>query len=501
MKLLPVVFESPARARAPVRRPVVGLLCAAAALALAGCAVGPDYHRPLVSVPATYSELPGWTRASPDADGPKGDWWTAFHDPLLNELEPLVAVSNQTIRQDYYNYQQALALVKEAQSGLFPTISATSSATRQRTTAATANRGTAIGNSGALEGAVSWSPDLWGEVRRTVEERKASAQASAATLANASLSEQVTLATTVVDLRVTDANIDLLTATVKAYEDYLRVIADQDKAGTIPPSDLVTAQTQLESARSSLIALGVSRAKYVHAIAVLVGRNPEALDIPHDAALPALPDVPAGVPSTLLQRRPDIAVAERQMASENAAIGVAIAAYYPTISLSAVAGFSASPLAGLLNISNYVWSLGASASETLFDGGERSGEVAAAKAAYDAAVANYRGTVLGALQNVEDDLASVRVLADQATVLERAVADAKRGADIAFDEYRAGTVDYTTVATAQATLLGLQQTALSVRQNRLVATATLFGDLGGGWSDTRIADVQQPARRQPRTPG
>jgi NodT family efflux transporter outer membrane factor (OMF) lipoprotein len=471
-------------------------LCAAAALALAGCAVGPDYHRPAVATPATYRELPGWTQARPDADGPKGDWWTAFHDPLLDELEPLVTVSNQTVRQDYYNYQQALALVREARSGLFPTVSATSSATRQRANSA----GTPlVANSGALEGTVSWSPDLWGQVRRTVEERKASAQASAATYANAALSEQVTLATTVIDLRVTDANIDLLDATVKADEAYLRVIADQDKAGTIPPSDLVTAQTQLESAQSSLIALGVSRAKYVHAIAVLVGRNPEALDVPHDATLPALPDVPVGVPSTLLQRRPDVAVAERQMASENAAIGVAISAYYPTISLSAAAGFSASPLAGLLNVAHYVWSLGASASQTLFDGGERSGEVAAAKAAYDAAVANYRGTVLGALQNVEDDLASVRVLADQAAVLERAVADAKRGADIAFNEYQAGTVDYTTVATAQTTLLGLQENALTVQQQRLVATATLFGDLGGGWSDAQL-DVERGKRTGP-TPG
>lgn len=494
MKLLLAVSEFAARARAPVARMLGGLSCAAAALALAGCAVGPDYHRPVASIPATYSELPGWTRAAPDADGPKGDWWTAFHDPLLDQLEPLVAVSNQSVRQDYYNYQQALALVREARSGLFPAISATTSATRQRSAGSSATGGAAISNSGALEGAVSWSPDLWGQVRRTVEERNASAQSSAATLANATLSEQVTLATTLIDLRVTDANLDLLAATVKADEEYLRVIADQDRAGTIAPSDLVTAQTQLESARASLVALGVSRAKYVHAIAVLVGRNPEDLDIPHDATLPSLPDVPVGVPSTLLQRRPDIAVAERQMAAENAAIGVAVAAYYPTVSLSAAIGFSASPIAGLLHVANYVWSLGASASETLFDGGERSGEVAAAKAAYDAAVANYRGTVLGALQNVEDDLASVRVLADQAAVLEHAVANAKHGADIAFNEYQAGTVDYTTVATAQTTLLGLQENALTVQQERLVATATLFGDLGGGWSDAQL-DVQQSKRQ------
>jgi NodT family efflux transporter outer membrane factor (OMF) lipoprotein len=483
MKRLPVPATPRARA--------VATAAVAAALALSGCAVGPDYHAPSVATPAAYRELPGWTQAAPDADGPKGDWWTAFHDPLLDELEPLVAVSNQTVRQDYYNYQEALALVREARAGLFPTLSATGSGTRQRASAAGL---TSISNSGALEGNVSWSPDLWGEVRRTIEERRASAQSSAATYANATLSEQVTLATTVIDLRVTDANIDLLQATVKAYEDYLRVIADQDRAGTIPPSDLVTAQTQLDSARANLIALDESRAKYVHAIAVLVGRNPEDLTVAHDATLPVLPDVPVGMPSTLLQRRPDIAAAERQMASANAAIGVAIAAYYPTISLSAAAGFSASPLAGLLHVANYVWSLGGSASETLFDGGLRSGEVAAARATYDAAVASYRGTVLAALQNVEDDLASVRVLAAQSDALTRAVTNATRGVEIAFNEYQAGTVDYTTVATAQTTLLNLQQSALSVQQQRLVATATLFGDLGGGWNAARIDDVTPPAR-------
>jgi NodT family efflux transporter outer membrane factor (OMF) lipoprotein len=473
MKRLPVIAHRP-------------LQVVALALALGGCAVGPDYHRPPVATPAAYRELPGWTQAAPDADGPKGDWWTAFHDPLLDELEPLVAVSNQTVRQDYYNYQQALALVREARAGLFPTLSVTGSGTRQRSAAAGV---TSIGNSGALEGNVSWSIDLWGEVRRTIEERRASAQSSAATYANATLSEQVTLATTVIDLRVTDANIDLLDATVKAYEDYLRVVADQDRAGTVPPSNLVTAQTQLDSARASLVALDESRAKYVHAIAVLVGRNPEDLTVAHDGTLPALPDVPVGVPSTLLQRRPDIAAAERQMASANAAIGVAIAAYYPSISLSAAAGFSASPLTGLLHVANYVWSLGGSATETLFDGGLRSGEVAAAKATYDAAVASYRGTVLAALQNVEDDLASVRVLAAQADALTRAVAEAKRGVEIAFNEYQAGTVDYTTVATAQTTLLNLQQSALNVQQSRLVATATLFGDLGGGWDAARVDNV------------
>ena len=468
-------------------------LAAIVALLVSGCMVGPDYHRPPVPVPATYQEAPpGWTQAEPAAEGPKGDWWTGFNDPLLDQLEPMVSVSNQTVRQSYANYQQALAEVRVARSALFPTLSATGSVTRQRsaTSSASANAGfgnfQSVNNSGSLEGNVSWAPDLWGQVRRNIEENAATAQASEATLANATLSEQTALATAVISLRISDANIDLLQHTVDAYQGYLRVVADQDTAGTVPPSNLITARTQLENAQASLIALGVARAQYAHAIAVLVGKNPEDLSIPHSTALPTLPTIPAGVPSTLLQRRPDIATAERQMAAANAAIGVAVAAYYPNVSLSALDGFTQTPLNGLLHIANHVWSLGANASETLFDGGERSAEVAAAKAAYEAAVANYRGTVLNAFENLENDLAGLRILAQQAEALDTAVRDATHGTEIAFNEYQAGTVDYTTVATAQTTQLADQQTALTVQQQRLLDTVSLIGDLGGGWSSSAL---------------
>jgi NodT family efflux transporter outer membrane factor (OMF) lipoprotein len=435
-------------------------------------------------VPAAYKELPGWEVASPTAaDAPKGNWWAGFHDPLLDRLEPMVSVSNQTVRQSYANYQEALAEVQVAHSALFPTIGVSGSATRQRSASSnfgnssTGSRG--VVNSGSLEGNVSWAPDLWGKVRRTIEENKATAEASQATLANATLSEQTALATAVIDLRVADANIDLLQKTVDAYKEFLRVVANQGSAGVTPPSDVIAARTQLENAQSNLIALGVARAKDAHAIAVLVGKNPEELDLPHDATIPTLPSIPMGVPSTLLQRRPDIAVAERQMAAQNAAIGVAIAAYYPDLSLTGADGFSQSPLAGLLHVANHVWSLGANVSETVFDGGARHGQVAAAKAAYEAAVANYRGTVLSAFQNVEDDLSGLRILAQQAEVLDAAVSDAKRGSEIAFNEYQAGTVDYTTAATAQTTYLNTQQSALSVRQQRLLDAVSLIGDLGG----------------------
>ncbi|WP_207005053.1 efflux transporter outer membrane subunit [Trinickia mobilis] len=484
-------------------KPLSKPLAAAVALLLGGCMVGPNYHRPQVAVPAHYQELEGWTEAEPDAAaGPKGDWWTGFHDPLLDELEPLVLVSNQTVRLDYANYQQALAEVRVARSALFPAIGVTGSVTRARSPTGNLSSASSsrlsnfqpVNNSGSLEGDVSWAPDLWGLVRRQIEQSAATAQASEATLANATLSEQIALATAVIDLRITDANIDLLQHTVDAYTGYLRVVADQDKAGTVPPSDLITARTQLENAQASLIALGVARAQNAHAIAVLVGKNPEDLTIPHSTALPTQPAIPAGVPSTLLERRPDIAVAERQMAAANASIGVAVAAYYPAVSLSALDGFTQSPLNGLLHISNYVWSLGGSATETLFDGGERSAEVAAAKAAYDATVANYRGTVLTAFENVENDLAGLRILSQQADVLAAAVRDAKRGTEIALNEYQAGTVDYTTVAVAQTTQLNDEQSALNVRQQRLLDAASLIGDLGGGWSSAAMHDPRQQSQ-------
>jgi NodT family efflux transporter outer membrane factor (OMF) lipoprotein len=459
-------------------RGVAAAAAVSGALLLGGCLVGPNYHRPAVPIPAQYKELPdGWTVAAPAADAPKGAWWTVFKDPLLDELEPQVSVSNQTVRQDYANYQEALAEVAVARSALFPTLGITGSATRGRASAASG-----VVNSGSLEGSVSWAPDLWGAVRRAIEENKAAAEASAATLASATLSEQTALASAVLDLRVTDADIDLLQKTVNEYTEYLRVVGNQGSAGTAAPSAVITARTQLENTQASLIALGVARAQYAHSIAVLVGKNPEDLQIPHSPSLPTLPVIPAGVPSTLLQRRPDIAVAERQMTEENAAIGVAEAAFYPSVSLTAAAGFSQSPLMGLLHSANRIWSLGADATETLFSGGQTVAEVRAAKAAYDASVANYRATVLTAFQNVEDDLAGLRILGQEAVVLDSAVKDATRGAEIAFNEYRAGIVDYTTAATAQTTELSSEQSALNVTQQRLLDTVSLIGDLGGDWS-------------------
>jgi NodT family efflux transporter outer membrane factor (OMF) lipoprotein len=470
-------------------------------LLLAGCLVGPNYNRPPPAAePAPrYRELPGWVPAAPADAAPKGNWWTDFHDPLLDRLEPAVRISNQTVLADYQNYQEALALVREADAALFPTIGATGSVTRGRTNvnATSSVAGANVTPSsytiteGVVEGTLSWDLDIWGRVRRTIEENQANAQASEATLANATLSEQVTLATTMINLRATDVDIDLLTKTVLEYTEYFRVVSNAVKAGysLYPPSDEFIARVQLENAQASLIALGVARAQYAHAIAVLVGKNPEDLDIPHSTGLPAMPEIPVGVPSILLQRRPDIAAAERTMAAQNAAIGVAVAAYYPDISLSAAYGFAQGPLGSLFSAANTVWSIGATGTETIFDFGARRAEVAAARAAYESAVATYRATVLSAFQGVEDNLAGLRILAQQTEALEAAVRDAKRAAQIALNEYLAGIVDYTTVATAQTTALADEQTLLAVQQNQLVDAATLIGDLGGGWSGAQLNNV------------
>jgi NodT family efflux transporter outer membrane factor (OMF) lipoprotein len=480
------------------RNPKLWLMLAMGAV-LGGCKVGPNYHRPDVPVAPQYKEVPGWTAATPEDKAPKGDWWTDFNDDLLNQLEPMVAVSNQTVRQSYANYQQALAEVKVADAQLFPTIGVTGAVTRSRDsstiTSTTLGTGTnttgrtySIINSGSLEATASWTPDIWGAVRRLIEQNKATAQADEATLANATLSEQALLASTLIELRMADAGIDLQQKTVDAYKKSFDITEQQGSAGitATPPSAVITARVAWETAEANLIGLGVARAQYAHAIAVLVGKNPEDLDIPHSTTAPTLPTMPVGVPSTLLQRRPDISSAERTMAAQNAAIGIAVAAYYPTIPLTGSIGFSQAPLAGLLHTSNEVWSVGASATETVFDFGERHAEVTAAKAVYAAAVANYRLTVLNAFADVENDLSGLRILGDQAKSLDVAVNDSIRGTNIALAEFEAGTVDYTTVALAQENQLADQQTQLTVQQSRLLAAVSLVSDLGGGWSADQL---------------
>ena len=477
------------------------LLCSA-------CMVGPDYQKPDAPIPIAYKELQGWTIAQPQDAIDRGDWWSIYHDPQLDALEQQVNVSNQTIKQFEAQFRNAVALVQEAQANLFPVVGLNSSVTRSSgfSGSGTSSSGAVSGTStfsfngrsaGAprtqysVQGSITWDLDVWGRVRRQVESQLAGAQLSAADLANARLSAQATLATDYFNLRAEDSLQELLLETVTYYERALAIVQNQHAAGFVSSSDVVTAQAQLEGARAQLVGVGVQRALFEHAIAVLTGHPPVDLSLPMGALASYVPVVPPGLPSTLLQRRPDIAAAERQMQEENALIGVQIAAFYPDISLSTLGSFVGSPLSELFTVANRTWSLGAAASETLFSGGARSAAVAAARATYDQSVANYRQVVLTALQGVEDQLSSLRILEQQKRAEDIAVAAAQRAVDVIFNQYRAGTVAYTSVITEQQILLGDQQAQLAVQQSRLVASVALVEALGGGWDTGQLPDRRE----------
>jgi NodT family efflux transporter outer membrane factor (OMF) lipoprotein len=447
-------------------------------LALTACAVGPNYVRPNAPTPLGYKELPappaGWAYARP-ADGTGGgDWWTSFGDPTLNTLEVRVTVNNQNIKEAEAAYRQAQALIGEAEAGLYPTLTAGGNVTRQQSDTFTANSAT-------LQTQANWTIDVWGSVRRSIESSRAAAQASAADLANARLANQASLATLYFDLSYQDELERLLRQTVTAYQSALTITRNQDQFGIAVPTDVITAQTQLENAQSQLINAGVLRAQYEHAIAALADVPPVDIDLPPRRLADTLPTIPVSIPSTLLQRRPDIAAAERTMQQQNAQIGVAVAAFYPTLSLSALFEYAGSPLSMLFNASHQAWSIGSSLAETVFDGGLRTSQVAAARAVYDESVATYRETVLTAFQQVEDQLSNLRILAQQAEVQNRADADAARAVTIALNEYTAGTQNYTTVVTEQTILLNDQETLLQIQLQRLVASVTLAQALGGGY--------------------
>ena len=467
---------------------------------LAACTVGPDYEKPDAPLSVDYKELQGWTIAQPQDAVERGDWWSIYHDPELDMLERQIDVSNQTVKQFEAQYRNAVALVQAAQAGLFPTVGLNADVTHSSGFSGTSrgsssssvftSSGSTSGTSGgggprtlySLEGTIDWSLDVWGRVRRQVESQVAGAQVSAADLANAKLLAQATLATDYFDLRAEDSLAALLRQTVDNFQRSLQIVQNQHNAGTVSSADVVTAQAQLEGARAQLIGVGVQRALFEHAIAVLTGHPPAELTIPPAPLTSRAPVMPPGLPSTLLQRRPDIAAAERQMQQQNALIGVQVAAFYPDITLSTLGGFIGSPLSQLFTVGNRVWSLGAAASETLFNGGARTAAVASARATYDASVANYRQLVLTALQQVEDELSSLRILEQQERAEMVAVAAAQRAVDVTLNQYRAGTVAYTSVVTEQNILLGDQQSALAVQQSRLVASVALVAALGGGWN-------------------
>lgn len=475
-------------------------------LVLAGCMAGPDYTRPDAPPAVAFKELAGWKPSQPADAVDKGAWWSVYHEPELDRLERMVDMSNQTVKVYEAQYRNAVALVGESRAGLFPTVGLSPGVSRSGSGASgisgggrsslggsSSSSGRGGGTTYSISGTVAWVPDVWGSVRRQIEASTSAAQVSAADLANARLSAQATLAVDYFDLRAEDALARLLNDTVAAYRRAMQITQNQYRAGTTASTDYVTALAQLQSTQAQLIAVGIQRQQYEHAIAMLTGHAPADLSIAPAPLATAVPVLPPGLPSALLERRPDIAAAERVMQEENALIGVQIAAYYPTISLSALGEYAGNPVGQLFNLSNQIWSLGASGSETLFNGGQRSSAVAAAKATYDASVATYRQTVLTAFQGVEDALSDLRILEQQAKAEATAVNSTRRAVEATLNQYKAGTVPYTSVITEQTLLLSDQQTALSIQQSRLVDSVALIEALGGGWATTDLpAKIKTP---------
>jgi NodT family efflux transporter outer membrane factor (OMF) lipoprotein len=454
-------------------------------LMLTACTVGPDYQRPAASVPAAYkeaaNEVANWRVARPADAIDRGAWWSVYHDPVLDDLERQIDISNQTLKAAEAAFRQAEAIVAQARAGFFPTAQINASATRSRGGGG-GGAGASAGRSGSgsisnffsIAGSASWILDLW--------------QADAGDGANARLAAQGQLATDYVQLRVADELKRLLEAAVKGYGESLRISQNQYDAGIAAASDVAQARTQLESTRAQAIATGVLRAQLEHAIAVLIGKPPAELAIATVASVPALPDIPAGLPSTLLERRPDIAAAERRMAAANAQIGVAEAAFFPAVTLSASSGSAAATLGKLLSASSRIWSFGSTLVETVFDAGARHAQVEEARAQFDATVADYRQTVLTGFQQVEDQLAALRILAQQGAAEDIAVTASREAERIIFNQYKAGTVAFTAVVVAQTAALTNAEAALSVRQSRLVASVALIQALGGGWDAAQVPD-------------
>ena len=459
-------------------------------LLAAGCAVGPNYSRPPAETPPAYKELGAWALAQPSDNAPKGKWWEVFGDPVLNGLEEQVSVSNQSLKSSEAVYRQALAAVRSARAQLFPIVSANGSATRSG--GGSGSSSTASGVDLGVGGSqtrrynvslnASWEPDLWGRVRRLIEAARDAAEASASDVENARLSLQAELATDYLQLRGTDAQITLYEEAIKAYQTNYQLTLNRYNAGVAGKSDVVQAETQLKTAQAQAIDLRPTRAQYEHAIAVLVGKPPAEITLEPMHTEERVPEVPPGVPSTLLERRPDVAAAERRAAAANARIGVAQAAYFPTLSLTGVLGFESGSLAHLISAPNRYWTLGASAAETLLDFGARAADVETARAAYDQSVADYRQAVLTGFQEVEDNLANIHWLADEAVVQRDALAAARESVRLTLNQYKAGTASYLDVTLVQATQFAAERTTVDLLQRRLVANVSLIRALGGSWS-------------------
>jgi NodT family efflux transporter outer membrane factor (OMF) lipoprotein len=511
------------------RRTVYGCLGGPVALASAllvlvsACTVGPDYVRPSMWSPDAYKELDGWKIAHPRDGLARGPWWEIFADPQLNALEARVSISNQNLAVSEAQYREARALVREARAAYFPTVTAALGYTRSRqsttfvfpatggsSSGTSASSATSTGTSGSSGGArsdfslgldFSWELDVWGRIRRGVESNRAAAQASAGDLEAARLSFQAELAQDYFQLRTLDAQKQLLDETVSAFEKFLRLTQDRFASGVASQADVVQAETQLKTTQAQAIDVGVQRAQLEHAIAILMGQAPSTFTLPAAPLAATPPAIPVGVPSELLERRPDIAAAERRVAAANAQIGVAVAAFYPTITLNASSGFESSSLAQWFTAASHFWSVGPGISQTVFDGGLRHAQTDAARAAYDATVATYRQTVLTSFQGVEDNLAALRILEEENGVQDDAVKAAKKSVDLTTDQYKAGTVDYLNVITVQTIALTDEVTAIQIRGRRMAAAVLLVQALGGGWTAAELpssADVTKRADPAPR---
>jgi NodT family efflux transporter outer membrane factor (OMF) lipoprotein len=513
-------------------RQLAALGAAGGLILSAGCNFAPRYDPPKTdTTPAFKEAVPGdpagqgWRIAAPRDAELRGNWWQAYQDPLLNDLEARVAISNQTIVAAEASYRAAHALVLEAQAQLFPSFSLDPSMTRSKSSAAVADLGgsasgttttgtttsgtgtttTASTSTGAPSGSslthnvftfpleASYQIDLWGSIRNTVAANRFAAQASAAQLANALLSTHTLLAQDYFQLRVADEQRRILETTVADYRESLHLVHTLVKSGVDSEADVATAETQLESAMAQATDVGVARAQYEHAIAVLIGVAPAKFSIPYQHFNQQLPTIPVGVPSDLLERRPDIAAAERQVAQSNAQIGVARAAFFPSLTLSGSAGYESTTLSQLFDFPNRFWSVGPSLAQVLFDGGARSAAVAQARALNDSQVATYRQTVLSAFQSVEDNLAALRILAQELAQAHRATVAAKRAVELTIVLYRNGVDSYANVIVAQNAFLSARETELQVQLRELTASVALVNDLGGGWSTSQWDETERMA--------
>jgi NodT family efflux transporter outer membrane factor (OMF) lipoprotein len=492
---------------------------AIAALSLAGCTVGPKYHAPTATVqppPATYKESPAqftnsgdWKVAEPQDAMLHGKWWEVYNDAELNALEDQLNVNNQNIKQAFENFMEARTLVAQARSQLFPTIGTTPSYTRSRTSANLSNASGGSGSGGtgtttapklqsqifSLPAAASWEPDLWGKVRNTIHEAQYNAQLSAADLENERLTEQASLAVFFFELRGQDALQKIFDETVEADKKSVDLSRARYETGVDDEISLVQAENALQTAESEGTNLGIARAQFEHAIAVLIGASPSSFSIPVKPLSAAPPVIPVGVPSQLLERRPDIAASERSMAAANAQIGIAVAAYYPNLTLSAEGGFESSALRNLLAWPSRFWSVGPSLSETIFDAGLRRATVQQFIALYNADVAGYRQTVLTAFQQVEDSMAAVRILSKQIQQQVDAEKSAERYLELARARYFTGVDTYLNVLVAQTTLLSDQQTLASLRTQAMTASVQLIEALGGGWDLSQLPTPSQVSER------